>query len=622
MVTAFVGDDLRGQSGYRPPAPRASPEAPARFSKVLTVGTLLRNPSTPQGAPPFVLLKRDGSLRCLVTPIAGVDLMPHIGARVGIRGRGQHLPLTGALHVRADRVTPLATDPSDWRGAAALTHTGGRENAGRNASRQILATPNSDRAKTDSGRPKLDSGGPKHDSGRSELATAEPDTVDDVGGVRLAGAVGRADQVVPELLPAVEEQSLLAAEPAPACGPDCGLETCQCTCRDQRCRLGPCGSPGRHWVRSEYMRWWADGMHVPALVTTSPEGTDGADAGVLGVGDTTILFGNTRLHDESRNGARIRVGSWLGPGDCVGLEGEYFMIGEDSVRFRAGSDAAGRPILARPFFNINPRVDGTGAFDPPARQDAQLVAFPEVLAGSVTVHSTSELDSAGLHLRWNYHCCDSSCHDPCDGHPLAVHRARLDFLLGYRYLKLDETVAVREDLTSLDPDNSGQFDILDQFAARNHFHGVEIGALWELEHRRWFIEVLSKLALGNNHQVVHIDGTTVATPTGGPSTSAPGGLLAQRTNVGRHARDDFAVVPELGLTIGYRITERLRLSGGYTFVYWNRIVRPGDAIDLDVNPDLLPPEQSPLAGALRPAFAFADTDFWVQGVSCGLDYRW
>jgi hypothetical protein len=52
------------------------------------------------------------------------------------------------------------------------------------------------------------------------------------------------------------------------------------------------------------------------------------------------------------------------------------------------------------------------------------------------------------------------------------------------------------------------------------------------------------------------------------------------------------------------------------------VVRPGGQIDLDVNPDLLPPEAVPFTGAARPQFVFHETDYWAQGISAGLDYRW
>ena len=77
-------------------------------------------------------------------------------------------------------------------------------------------------------------------------------------------------------------------------------------------------------------------------------------------------------------------------------------------------------------------------------------------------------------------------------------------------------------------------------------------------------------------------------------------MLALRTNSGRHDRNVFCVVPELGATVGYQVTRRLKATVGYTFIYWSRVARPGDHIDLDITPDLLPPELDPVEGDRTP----------------------
>ena len=61
---------------------------------------------------------------------------------------------------------------------------------------------------------------------------------------------------------------------------------------------------------------------------------------------------------------------------------------------------------------------------------------------------------------------------------------------------------------------------------------------------------------------------------------------------------------------------------GYTIIYWSNVVRPGHQMDLDVNEDLLPPPEDPVTGVRRPAFSFDTTDYWVQGINVGAEYRW
>jgi hypothetical protein len=102
-------------------------------------------------------------------------------------------------------------------------------------------------------------------------------------------------------------------------------------------------------------------------------------------------------------------------------------------------------------------------------------------------------------------------------------------------------------------------------------------------------------------------------------TPAPGGFLALPTNMGHFDRDHFAVVPEFGLHFGYQVTDHVRAFAGYTFLYWDNVVRPGNQIDLTVNPSQVPPHT--LVGAPRPAFAFQGSDFWAQGLDFGLEFR-
>ncbi len=81
------------------------------------------------------------------------------------------------------------------------------------------------------------------------------------------------------------------------------------------------------------------------------------------------------------------------------------------------------------------------------------------------------------------------------------------------------------------------------------------------------------------------------------------------------------MIPELGATLGYAIAPNLRVLLGYTLLYWGNVVRPGDQIDLAVNPDLLPPEQA-TTGPSAPSFLLTDTTYWAQGLNVGLDWRW
>ncbi len=76
------------------------------------------------------------------------------------------------------------------------------------------------------------------------------------------------------------------------------------------------------------------------------------------------------------------------------------------------------------------------------------------------------------------------------------------------------------------------------------------------------------------------------------------------------------------MTLGYCLCPQWRVKLGYTFLYWSSVVRPGDQIDRDVNPNLLPPEATPLTGLQRPVFTFVESDLWVNGLNLGLERTW
>ncbi len=359
--------------------------------------------------------------------------------------------------------------------------------------------------------------------------------------------------------------------------------------------------PSHGWVHAEYLNWYPSGMRTPALVTTS-QGTTRADAGVLGLPTTTVLYGGNEIMDDAWSGFRIRFGWWLAALPGWGVEGEYAGFGERTESFYQAS--TGTPVLARPFFNTEAGLDSS-----------ELVAFPGVIGGGIAVDTTSRFDGAAVRFRKQM-CCQEGCgysNICCQTVPTA---SRLDATIGYRFWELKESLQVQERLTATAP--AGTFLITDRFDTRNLFNGAELGVLWQGRRGWWSLDMLMRLGVGNNNQTVTIGGNTSLNSA--PPTT--GGLLTQRTNIGTYERNQFTMVPELGATLGYQVTQRLRATAGYSLVYMGNVVRPGDQVDLNVNANLLPPENVPFTGALRPQFHFVETDYLIQGLNFGGEFRW
>jgi len=381
----------------------------------------------------------------------------------------------------------------------------------------------------------------------------------------------------------------------PAYAPQPGYVGDCATCSTDSACDSLCGPPGKTWVSAEWLYWWTKGQNIPPLITAAPPGTARATAGALGAPGTTILAGSTNWNDEVQNGFRLNFGTWLDPAQSVGIGGDFFFLGKSNQSAAAGSD--GTQIISRPFTNAL-----TGL------QDVQLVSFPNVLAGTATADSTTSIIGGGPSFIRNLLC------DPC---------GRFDLTLGYRYMNLTDELIIRENLTALPgstvPANT-RFLIEDRFRTSNNFHGGVIGFNWERRFSHWFLNVRSSVALGVNHQVIDVSGQTTIINPNGAQQKFPGGLLTQPTNIGRYTNNTFAVMPEVGIRLGAQVTERMRAFVGYNFLYLSNVARAGDQIDLRVNPNQIAPAGA-LNGPALPSFSPRTTDFWTQGISLGLEFR-
>ncbi len=111
----------------------------------------------------------------------------------------------------------------------------------------------------------------------------------------------------------------------------------------------------------------------------------------------------------------------------------------------------------------------------------------------------------------------------------------------------------------------------------------------------------------------------------GPTQTFSGGYFALPTNIGSYSRTEFAVVPEVGLNIGWRINPQASIILGYSFMYASNVVRPGNQINRTINTTqstaYTEDPAARLQGPAQPSFQFNDSNFWAQGINVGLSYR-
>ncbi len=364
-----------------------------------------------------------------------------------------------------------------------------------------------------------------------------------------------------------------------SCGPGgCGPAGCA-SCGD----FGPqgsdmcCGKP-LWWARFELLLWWREGRDLPPLVTTGdPSVVDSTDAGILPAAE--ILFGGGRQSSDMQAGGRLDLGFWLDERQCTGIGNRFFGLGNDDMHFR--SDSLDNPILAIPFIDVD-------------TEESLLIAFPGLASGSVDVQGSSEVLGNDLYARFLL------CRD-CD--------SRLDFITGWSDSRINDDLRIRSRSTITEVGGNipigTETNVFDRFDTRNEFNGVILGLIHEYECRCYSWQTLARVSLGNMNQRVIIDGqTSIAVPGDDAEVTAGGLFTNPDTNIGEFERNEFTAVTEVGLNFAYHVGPCTKLTVGYSFLYWNDVLRPGDQIDRTV-------------GDGRPDQRFDRSDYWVQGVNLG-----
>jgi hypothetical protein len=384
---------------------------------------------------------------------------------------------------------------------------------------------------------------------------------------------------------------------APACGPG-GMPYGGGHLLAGRPVLGRFVQPGKWYGSAEYLLWYVNGNRLPPLLTTSAA----ADNGFLGAPTTRTVFGGDDFTANQRNGGRFNLGYWFGCGQRWGIDGSYFFLGSRNDSFTVASN--GDPLLARPFLNANTNT-----------QFSQLIAFPGQSSGSFQVIQESSLWGGEMNLR--RFLTGSACR-------------RFDTVAGFKYLNLHESLGIREDVNRLANGfpgivpTVGSAIVTDRFETENQFYGGQIGLLGEMRRGRWYIDGSAKVALGVMRQQLAIDGSQTVTTAAGATTVAGGLLALPGANIGNYTQNKFAVVPEFGMNLGYHVTPNCRLFVGYNFLYASSVLRPGEQIDTTVDVTRIPnfPTQATRLSTVRPAVPLTTTEFYAQGISFGVQFKW
>ncbi|MBM4070582.1 MAG: hypothetical protein FJ271_16745 [Planctomycetes bacterium] len=382
-------------------------------------------------------------------------------------------------------------------------------------------------------------------------------------------------------------------------------------------------SPLLFWVKGEYLNWAVKDGNIPViLATTSSAPNVVNNFGALNQSATQVLFGSGPYSYDRLQGGRITGG--FSPGVFFPIEVGGFWLNKDINLFGARSNgSAASRVLTIPFQDPTRTAAPLNSTFIPL-ETGSSAGFPGLVSGSINV--------AGSFSLWGV---DTNLFLPLFGTEVFF----ADVYAGYRHVTLDEDLQITKTLAPAAPfvrinfngDSTGfgpgfRTITSDRFDCQNLFNGGQLGFRTGFSFGRLGLLFDSKLALGQNHQIINVAGaSTLETPAlalRGPSSNigVPGGVLAVASNSGRFTHNAFSVIPELDVNVGFQLFRSTRIFAGYTLMMMTNVVRPGDQLNNIVDARQIPTNATFVPGLIgtSPGRSFVSSDFWAQGVNFGI----
>jgi hypothetical protein len=343
----------------------------------------------------------------------------------------------------------------------------------------------------------------------------------------------------------------------------------------------------------DYLLWWLKPVCLkpPTLTLGSP-----ADAvpGAVGQLHSQVYLGDHKFEFSGASGIHLEAGAYLTSDQFLSFAVGGFLL-EKAEASQSFQSAKGSPASYIPFQ------------DPSNVNLAIPFSIPGVVNGSSTAVGSSRLWGAEGNLGANFAARTGSF----------LFRGTL--LVGFRYLDLEDQVTVTDQL-SLVSDPSAVAIGSDTFMTHNQFYGGQVGSRLGLAAGNWSLDMITKMALGITHQVSEVSGQPLLAGSAISPLLLPGPFLALPSNIGRQSANRITLVPDIALTVHVDLTTYLSLSLGYSCLYWNKVLCPGDQMDTHVNVTQLP-YHGPFTGPGLPAPMLVHTDAFAQGMHTGLEFH-
>jgi hypothetical protein len=381
---------------------------------------------------------------------------------------------------------------------------------------------------------------------------------------------------------------------------------------------GPGYNQGVVSFSAEYLIWFFDEPRVPVLASNTLLTVGGGNLLTLGALGTFVDNKDFDYNKNPLSGGRFMLGYWFPGPQPLGVEGNLLFLGKHNFNNFKRDEASN---LIRPFFDLNNRQE-SGLFVANPLTNFGTPLGISGSTGNIAITGSGQLWGTQANVWKNIYTEEPPCRN-----------FRFDIMAGLRYLNVGEDISVSS-VTQYLPELTGAFapfsgnrvTVADIFTTRNQFYGGQFGAALKLFFSDLVLDVSGRIGLGNTNEEIHIQGGQSRVLTNGTSIVTPGGLFAQPTNIGRFHHNDFSVVPELNVNFAYWITDHVNVTLGYNFLFWNKIARPGDQIDRELDVTLI--QNFPLGtgsvrtGLVHPARLNRETSFFAQGFNVGLGIVW
>jgi hypothetical protein len=318
--------------------------------------------------------------------------------------------------------------------------------------------------------------------------------------------------------------------------------------------------------------------------------------GALGQPNTSVLADASTFKERFDVSARITGTYWLTEEpETLGVQASFFYMELAPLNYSVNNQGGPNDsVLARPFFNV-----ATGA------EGAAVRASPGTLAGTINMSFYTRMYGADGSFLYNM-----------SGY--APYGPSFFILGGPRFLQFNERFVSNETSTVLPVGTGTVTGIQDTIAAFNTFYGGQAGIMLRYRMEGIVFDLTSKVSAGNNYEILNIGGlTTVTNQATGLIQTANQGFFTQGSNIGSYHQNVFAIMPEIDLKLHVDVTPNIKVILGYSFLWMNRLARPADQFDRNINIQSVGgPPSAPFAPTRS---SISDGSFWSNALSIGLE---